>query len=265
MTMKTSVKQYANRQLLSNDTSIRKTAKVILKNIDTIQCYYCIDTGKMWRERDSMFAQVDGRGKYDIRRCNKCSNGGWVECTHSQNNYTAGGIKLFRMDNITVNDVIEQLKIRFKDKIAEPDPTWNLYQKDHTEQKTKETEININIKELANKVRLSMDILGCNIPGIIEQINDVTIHLSGKLHDRKDKKEIMKKYIIGDKTYYLIYKMTREQKERSAIGNMFKHKKFLYCVDYIVLSPSNPPAHEWCEELLNDKITHKLDTFMKFF
>jgi len=270
--MKQEVIQYAKSKLGSSDSETKKFGKIIIKNIDNFNCYYCLDTGKTWRERDSIFAKLDGRGNYDIRKCNRCSNDSWIQCSHTQNHNSPLGIKIFRTNNVSLNDIIAQLKIIYKNKLLEDDPEWNLYKKDTIEKKTKETEIQVNIKDLANVVKSSLAIYAGNILELVNQVEDITINLSNTLTQENDSKEIIKRYTTkikneytnNDETqeYYLLFKMNKSLKERSYLGSTFKSKKFTFQVSYLILSPKNKTAQNKCNELMNDNIENKLDSFI---
>ena len=72
-----------------------------------ISCKKCLDTKKLWKERGSILAALDGRGIYDIFHCNLCSSGHWMACSHS-NIIMEGSIHVFHFDN---NNDMERLDI----------------------------------------------------------------------------------------------------------------------------------------------------------
>ncbi len=78
--------------------------KDLCKKCD-IKCPKCLDTGKLWKGRDSPFAHFDGRGSFDVIRCNNCSNGNWLYCSHSSN-LSEFGIKLFHKDDNNISNRI---------------------------------------------------------------------------------------------------------------------------------------------------------------
>ena len=54
--------------------------------VDQIKCFTCLDTRQLWRDRDGLpFSAWDGRGKYDIIKCNACSSGHWDRCSTTPN------------------------------------------------------------------------------------------------------------------------------------------------------------------------------------
>ena len=148
--MKKSVIQYIRTKATSPDKNLKKFSKIVLKNIDNFNCYKCLDTGIYWKDRDTFAARNDLiNGRYDIMNCSECSNGHWNRLSHNNSIRNDSGIKIFHK-GVKLNDIIEELKNIYKDKINEPDEEWNLYAKDIVIKKTKEIEINANLKELGN-------------------------------------------------------------------------------------------------------------------
>ena len=75
--------------------------------MDRVKCFTCLDTKQLWRERDGLpFSAWDGRGKYDVIKCNSCSSGHWDRCSNTPdirvNNY-----KIFKKGN---NDLTVRVK-----------------------------------------------------------------------------------------------------------------------------------------------------------
>lgn len=66
--------------------------------ICNIKCKYCLDRKHLWKRRDSPFAFMDGKGGFDVIRCNKCSDGRWVRCSHTLETYE-GGERLLKEDD----------------------------------------------------------------------------------------------------------------------------------------------------------------------
>ncbi len=75
--------------------------------VDHVKCFTCLDTRQLWREREGLpFSAWDGRGKYDVIKCNSCSTGHWDRCSSTPdikvNNY-----KIFKKGN---NDLTVRVK-----------------------------------------------------------------------------------------------------------------------------------------------------------
>ncbi len=50
--------------------------------VDQTKCFTCLDTKQLWREREGLpFSSWDGRGSYDVIKCNVCSSGHWDRCS----------------------------------------------------------------------------------------------------------------------------------------------------------------------------------------
>ena len=66
------------------DTNINKEEiTIFLDFVLHIPCASCNDIELVYKNRDGMFANLDGRGSYDIINCEKCKgNNNWVACSH---------------------------------------------------------------------------------------------------------------------------------------------------------------------------------------
>lgn len=96
---------------LENDVNnIKRRKGMIAKEYaNSISCFYCLDTKKMWKERNNLpWDSFDGRGSYDIIKCRKCCNGGWIKCSHS-NTVSENGIKIYKVSNTDCYDRVDQL------------------------------------------------------------------------------------------------------------------------------------------------------------
>lgn len=67
-----------------------------------IKCKICLDTNKLWDNRGSIFAVLDGRGHYDIFNCHKCSNGWWAKCSWS-NDTMFNDLPIFHREDTDIN------------------------------------------------------------------------------------------------------------------------------------------------------------------
>jgi len=100
----------------------------------------------------------------------------------------------------------------------------------------------------------------------------MTINLSKQLTDEKESKEIIKRYTIKVKNeatnedeiqeYYLLFKMDKLNKERNCMSSLYKSQTLIYHVSYLILSPKNKPAQNKCNEIMNDNIENKLESFV---
>jgi hypothetical protein len=257
--IKQQIINYAKSKENSPDKNLKKLSKIIIKNINNFNCYYCLDSGKVWTERKSIFDKLDGRGSYDIKSCNHCSKGKWLHCT-DKTNHISNGVKVFHQGSVTLNDIIGQLKILYKDKINQ-EPKWYLYQKDTIEKKTKEVDIKINLNDLATAVSASIQIYAGNIVGLVNTIKDLTINLGHTLVNENDSKELIKIFEQDGKKYFMLFKLEKQIKEKTAIGNLFKSIQFTFIAKYLLLSPENDCAIDICNDLMNDNIENKLDSF----
>ena len=80
-----------------------------LCNKCNVKCKKCLDTGKLWTPRKHWTAQLDGGGKFDLFRCNICSDGHWYSCSHTSDIYERN-IKIFHYDDKNENLRIQILQ-----------------------------------------------------------------------------------------------------------------------------------------------------------
>ena len=67
--------------------------------IDHMKCFTCLDTKQLWRDREGLpFSAWDGRGKYDVIKCNTCSSGHWDRCS-SIPNIVVNNYRVFKKGN----------------------------------------------------------------------------------------------------------------------------------------------------------------------
>ena len=69
---------------MENGDSIRgqEEAKRIRRKAEQIKCFYCLDYGRVYRDRGTVFDFLDGRGSYDIINCIACKgNDKWLKCS----------------------------------------------------------------------------------------------------------------------------------------------------------------------------------------
>lgn len=263
MNYKKEIQNIANEFIQSNDSETKRFGKIIIKYIDSIKCYSCLDTKQKWKTRDNkFFATLDGRGQYDIVKCSKCTKGGWLSCSHT-NVLTEGKIKIFEMnDSIDIDERVKELKIIHKTKINELDAEWWVYDKKIINQTTIEQNITIDIKKLSDVVSSSIRIYAGDLTAIANLAKDLTIDLSSTLNESNDENEVMRHEITeNNKQVYLLMRMEKSIKERSFWGSIFKSVKIKYTLKYMLLIPKNETAIKKCNNLLNDRIGSRIDTF----
>ena len=78
------VKFYNELIQLENGDSLsgRERAVKVRKASEDIKCFYCLDYGEVYKDREGMFASMDGKGDYDIINCVVChDNSNWISCS----------------------------------------------------------------------------------------------------------------------------------------------------------------------------------------
>lgn len=51
---------------------------------DEVRCFYCMDLEVVYKERGGMFANLDGKGNFDMIKCVVCTGeeDAWLKCMH---------------------------------------------------------------------------------------------------------------------------------------------------------------------------------------
>jgi len=204
---------------------------------------------------------MDGRGSYDIVRCNMCSDGYWVKCSHSNTN-VENGISIFKVNDNNVNDRIKELHKIYKSKLDEPEPEWHLYEKKCLYQKTDEVNIHVNVQKLANIVLSSIRLHAGDLSSIATLAQNLTIDMSYTLTQENDNTEVIRHETNPEgKHIFLIMRLEKDKKQRSTFGTFFRSNKFTYTVKYMLLMPKNEVAIAYCDALMNDTITTRIDNY----
>ena len=59
-----------------------------------ITCFYCLDYKIVYKDREGMFSNLDGRGNYDIKNCIVCTgNDHWKKCSSGPTTEYPGIVK----------------------------------------------------------------------------------------------------------------------------------------------------------------------------
>ena len=59
-----------------------------------IECFYCLNYKIVYKDREGMFANLDGRGNYDLINCICCKgNSKWISCSSSPTTSYPGIVK----------------------------------------------------------------------------------------------------------------------------------------------------------------------------
>ena len=89
-------KFYNDLEQLENGDSIseRDRSVKVRKAAENIKCFYCLDYQEVYKDREGMFANLDGNGDYDIINCVVChGNSNQVSCSSSPTTSYPGIVK----------------------------------------------------------------------------------------------------------------------------------------------------------------------------
>ena len=78
--------------------------------VEKTKCFTCLDTKQLWREREGLpFSAWDGRGSYDVIKCNICSTGHWDRCS-STPNIKVNNYRIFKKGNNDMSVRVYEMK-----------------------------------------------------------------------------------------------------------------------------------------------------------
>ena len=82
-------------KMIEDDSKkVEKRGRRLLKEGKKIKCFYCLDYEIVYKDREGMFANMDGRGDFDIINCICCrGNKDWVSCSSSPTTTYPGILK----------------------------------------------------------------------------------------------------------------------------------------------------------------------------
>ena len=259
--MKNIILKFANDNINSKDRIDKKLSKILLQNINYFNCYYCLDTKKTWKYRDNLpWSKLDGRGEFDIIGCSNCNFSKWISCSHT-NEIVCNNIKVFKKDNVNKNDIIFQLKKYFADRINTNDEKWILTKTKEFQKSIKSTELNVNLKDFSNLVSAAIEIYSGNLIGLGNTIKDLTFKMSVSMTQENDQDKTIRKFKTDDnKDGFLILNVSKELKDRSVFTNLYKSKKYIYKLKYLILIPENQAAKTKCEEIVSDNVSDVIES-----
>ena len=116
---------YAELEKRENGDSVsdRKAASKVREAAEKISCFYCLDYTMVYKDREGMFANLDGQGNYDIINCIACKgNEDWVKCSSGPGSQYPGIMKRGNRERhwfeSRAQDVGQSLFDKLKEKIA---------------------------------------------------------------------------------------------------------------------------------------------------
>ena len=82
-------------KMIGDDSkNVEKRGRRLKEVGDKIKCFYCLDYEIVYKDREGMFANMDGRGDFDIINCVCCrGNSNWVSCSSSPTTTYPGILK----------------------------------------------------------------------------------------------------------------------------------------------------------------------------
>lgn len=118
--------QFFNQLQKLKDSDSKKENQLADKLEDVakhITCFYCLDYEIVYKDREGMFSNLDGRGDYDIINCECCKgNANWLSCSSGPASAYPGIVKRGTRERSWIEcnavDVGDSLVDKLKDKIG---------------------------------------------------------------------------------------------------------------------------------------------------
>jgi len=100
---------YLNEQLDEGKIKIEK-AELIAKHFAQIKCFSCLDSGKLYNERD-FFSKFDGKGSYATYSCYNCKENQNKFCYNISyfDSFSENGRKVYKYPGPSIQDVAYEL------------------------------------------------------------------------------------------------------------------------------------------------------------
>ena len=85
-----------------------------------IRCFYCLDLQIVYKDREGMFSNLDGRGDYDIINCLCCrKNSNWISCSSGPTSQYKGIVKRGNRERIWIEKKMHECGDSLIDKVKE--------------------------------------------------------------------------------------------------------------------------------------------------
>jgi hypothetical protein len=277
----------------------------IMKVVNKINCFKCLDTQRLWRDRDNLpFAALDGRGYYDLFNCNECRNGHWASCSWS-NDIFLDNFRVYHLNNYDVHDRLTQMyKVSFSEKykvleenpiVEEPQnvvdkvivhdndvknennnnendnendnenkiPSWWICENNTLSQELDNVKLDIAVGKLADDVFNIIKAYGGDFISIAKAAKDLTLNLGLNLEKTNNTNESLHQIKNDDNTYtYISIKLEKKiDNVKTGIADRLGFAKDKISIEstYYLFKPKNSLAQNLCDEMMNKKITDKLE------
>ena len=262
------------------------------KALKCVNCFVCMDTRKLWAwRRDGFSTSFFSNHKYDIIKCNGCSDGSDIKTSNSHSGYQKNKIEDIDgriNDLITVYEtkikedeerVRKELEKKEREKFARIEKhqqeiesrTFSVWGKggyNYIVQEMKEKAIDIDVGMIANKIYEAVKAYHGDFGALANLAKNLTFQLKTSISREKETKEVFDKTEPDQfgNSKYIVIKMEKLEdiKTVSSLKFFTKEKKVSSLkATYLILTPQNSKARLECDKFINHEVKHIIDKMKK--
>lgn len=262
------------------------------KALKCVNCFVCMDTRKLWAwRRDGFSTSFFSNHKYDIIKCNGCSDGSDIKTSNSHSGYQKN--KIEDIDG-RINDLItiyetkikedeervrKELEKKEREKFARIEKhqqeiesrTFSVWGKggyNYIVQEMKEKAIDIDVGMIANKIYEAVKAYHGDFGALANLAKNLTFQLKTSISREKETKEVFDKTEPDQfgNSKYIVIKMEKLEdiKTVSSLKFFTKEKKVSSLkATYLILTPQNSKARLECDKFINHEVKHIIDKMKK--
>lgn len=243
----------------NNDKMIPNKKVDILDNCKSINCFICLDTQKLWKNRN-YFSTFDKQGKYEIVKCYNCSDGLHVKYIPT-NFILDNDIKIFQYPYPSFTDIINELE-----KTDESIPLWNGCKYRKVTRIISEKRLNIDIEKLTLDISNLIQIHLGNVLSLSNFITSLDTNLSSFYYDEDNNNKWFEE--IDDKDHKIFIFFILEKKFTKVnydcgllrLSGMMTEK--IFNIRYMISNPKNKCAEKKLNQFMNMNIQEIMSNMM---
>ena len=259
------------------------------KAICKVNCFVCMDTRKLWAwRRDGFSTSIFSSHKYDLIKCNSCSDGSDIRTIDSPSGYEKNN----RSDiDGRINDLIkiydnkikqeeerkrkqdEETKRKNKEKRqksnqeaeSRPFSVWGKGGYNSIDHNMKEKSIDVNVGAIADKVYQAVKAYHGDFGALANLAKNLTYQLKTSITNNKETKEIFdctEPDEFGNKKY-IVMKMEKIEENKTVTHmKVFSKTKVTskLKLSYLILTPKNFKARYECDKFINQEVSNIIGT-----
>ena len=262
------------------------------KALKCVNCFVCMDTRKLWAwRRDGFSTSIFSSHKYDIIKCNGCSDGSDIRTTDTPSGYEKNKIDDLdgRINNLLSiyetkikaeeerkrkesekkeREKQERIKKQQQEIESRPFSVWGKGGYNYITEEIKEKLIDVNVGTVANKMYEAVKAYHGDFGALANLAKNLTFQLKNVISKNKETKEVFDKTEPDQfgNSKFIVVKLERieEIKKVSSLKVFTKEKKVSSLkATYLILTPQNSKARLECDKFINHEVTNIIDKMKK--